>query len=692
VILLLVLSEGALATSTGRTGSSITGCKNCHGAAAAATTTASFGTAPLTVLPGEAVALTFTVSSTNVLRIAGGLNVSATGGTWTAGSNTQVLSGQITHFAPQSFTAGAVTFDFTWTAPATEGSYTLSGAGNAVNWNGTASGDGWDLAPSLVIEVDDGCDDLDSDGIDTCNGDCDDLDDTVYPLAPETCDGADDDCDDEIDEQAIDTTDWYLDSDGDGYGAGTPVPACEAPPQHVSAPGDCDNNDGTFHPGAPELDCSDPADYNCDGVTGFVDLDEDSWAACEECDDNNADIFPGAEEICDGADNDCNSTIDDGATDASAWYPDADGDGFGAGDPVFACAAPPDHVSNDEDCDDEDEDIHPDADEVCDPDDVDEDCDGAADDENAIDISSWFPDFDGDGFGSDPALVSCDQPAGFVAIAGDCDDLDVAINPGATAPECAATDFNCDGVIVPVDEDGDGWSSCLDCDDDAPATNPGAQEVCDGLDNDCDDTIDGPSSADALPFYADADLDGYGNPAQVTLACTIPPAHSFTGDDCDDGDPEVSPGATEIWYDGFDQNCDDLDDYDQDGDGSPVDEDCDDTIPWKYPGNEDLPYDGLDTNCDGSDDYDLDGDGHTASGIGDDCDDLDPAVFPGAPDPACDGIDLDCDPGPDTDPACADSVPEPEKGGCGCQTTTPGGWWGGLLLLGLALRARAARA
>jgi hypothetical protein len=671
VILLLVLSEAALATSTGRTGASITGC-GCHGAAASATTTSTFGAAPLSVLPGQAVPLTFSVSSTNALRVAGGLNVSATGGSWTAGSDTQVLAGQITHTAPQPFTAGAVTFDFTWNAPATEGTYTLYGAGNAVNLNGFATGDGWDLAPLLVIEVDDGCDDEDGDGIESCAGDCDDQDDAVYPAAPETCDGRDNDCDGTIDDDTVDTPSWYPDPDSDGYGAGTPVLACEAPPQHVSVAGDCDNDDSAYHPGAVEEDCADPNDYNCDGVTGFVDLDGDGWAACEECDDGRDDVFPGAPELCDSADNDCDGAIDGGAEDIGTWYLDEDHDGFGAGEPVLACEAPPDHVANDEDCDDEDDQIHPDADEICDPDDIDEDCDGAADDQNAVDPSLWFADFDADGFGAGFALAACDPPAGYVANDADCDDLDGAINPAATAAECAATDFNCDGMIAAVDEDGDGWTTCLDCDDADLAAYPGASEICDGSDNDCNGIVDGPTSTDASTFYVDQDLDGYGDPDQTTRACTIPPAHAFNGDDCDDEDATISPAAPEVWYDGFD-------------------EDCEDTLGFVHPYAKDLPYDGFDTDCDGSDDYDLDGDGHRASGTGDDCDDLDPLVFPGAPDPACDGIDLDCDPGPDTDPSCAEP-PEDSKEGCGCSSTGSQGWLGWTLLLVLALRARAARA
>jgi hypothetical protein len=126
------------------------------------------------------------------------------------------------------------------------------------------------------------------------------------------------------------------------------------------------------------------------------------------------------------------------------------------------------------------------------------------------------------------------------------------------------------------------------------------------------------------------------------------------GDDCDDDDIAVNPGAAEIWYDGVDQNCDGLSDYDQDGDGYETDShnknpatgggDCQDSDPDYHPYAEDVPYDNRDTNCDGADDFDYDGDGSRSSdyGKGLDCDDFDPDVNISS-DEQLNGKDDDCD-------------------------------------------------
>ncbi|QQS64300.1 MAG: putative metal-binding motif-containing protein [Chitinophagaceae bacterium] len=87
-----------------------------------------------------------------------------------------------------------------------------------------------------------------------------------------------------------------------------------------------------------------------------------------------------------------------------------------------------------------------------------------------------------------------------------------------------------------------------DCDDSNPAINPGATEVCDGLDNNCDGQID---EGVKTTFYADADGDGYGNAANTTMACTAPIGFVTNSGDCDDINPAINPGATEV--------CDGLD-------------------------------------------------------------------------------------------------------------------------------------
>ncbi len=114
------------------------------------------------------------------------------------------------------------------------------------------------------------------------------------------------------------------------------------------------------------------------------------------------------------------------------------------------------------------------------------------------------------------------------------------------------------------------------------------------------------------------------------------------GDDCDDTDADINPGATEQWYDGYDEDCDGANDYDQDADGYETDVinpneasgggDCNDVVAWVHPGAEDLWYDGVDADCAGDSDWDADGDGYGIKLLdkGNDCDDDDDEAYPGS--------------------------------------------------------------
>jgi hypothetical protein len=107
------------------------------------------------------------------------------------------------------------------------------------------------------------------------------------------------------------------------------------------------------------------------------DADKDGYDVDVDCDDGDPSIHPDAEEVCDGVDNDCVDGVDVGATDATDYFVDEDGDGYGAGAATESCEPLAGQVTNGDDCDDDHAEAHPGADEVC-GDDVDEDCDGEA--------------------------------------------------------------------------------------------------------------------------------------------------------------------------------------------------------------------------------------------------------------------------------------------------------------------------
>ena len=137
---------------------------------------------------------------------------------------------------------------------------------------------------------------------------------------------------------------------------------------------------------------------------------------------------------------------EDDALDGETWYRDSDGDGFGdAKSATSACAPPKGYVDDATDCDDLDGDIYPGADEYCNE--LDDDCDVAVDESDALDASNWYLDLDGDGYG-DPlyVAVSCLQPTGYVELDTDCDDGDGDISPDAEEI-CDDVDNDCDTVV-----------------------------------------------------------------------------------------------------------------------------------------------------------------------------------------------------------------------------------------------------
>jgi len=328
------------------------------------------------------------------------------------------------------------------------------------------------------------------------------------------------------------------------------------------------------------------------------DIDQDGFGIDVDCNDLDASINPGAVEICDGIDNNCDGQIDEGIATIS-YYADNDGDGFGDPNSVVQdCGAGPAGYSlNNTDCDDNNAEINPSIEEI--PNNgIDDDCDG----EDLIIII----DDDNDGF----------------QVEDDCDDNNPNIFPGALEI-CDGLDNNCDGQIDEgvqneyfADMDGDGYgdannimmdclepegfvSNDLDCDDNDSTINPDATEICDGIDNNCDGVIDEGFTFEI--YYEDADSDGYGG-GEGFESCFQPIDAIVIGGDCDDNDPTINPGATEISNNDIDENCDGLvEQVDVDEDGYNSDEDCDDNNGGVNPGAEDLTVNGVDENCDGVD-------------------------------------------------------------------------------------------
>ncbi len=300
---------------------------------------------------------------------------------------------------------------------------------------------------------------------------------------------------------------YYADADGDGYGnAALAQDACSAPNGYV-----LDNTD---------------------------------------CDDTKPGVNPGAPEICNGMDDDCDGLEDEGVQ--STFYADADWDGFGdANVTMQSCGPDEGFVANNTDCDDTNPNIHDGAPEICNG--LDDDCDGLVDEDV---LSTFYADNDGDGYGAlNITTLACSAPPGYVNDSNDCNDSNDQIHPGA--PEtCNTLDDDCDGLVDEgdiCDGDGDGYTIAEgDCDDTNPNIYPGAIEICNDLDDDCDGLVD---ENIGTTWYADADGDGYGDATVSQIACSQPEGYVNNTNDCNDANNQIHPGATEI-CNGLDDNCD----------------------------------------------------------------------------------------------------------------------------------------
>ena len=319
------------------------------------------------------------------------------------------------------------------------------------------------------------------------------------------CNNEDDDCDGDIDEELLNV--YFLDADGDGFGSTEFISSCELPDGYV------ENN--------------------------------------EDCNDDNSSVNPGASEVCNGEDDNCDSNIDEGLF--AQYFQDLDGDNVGGSIDSLACSAPFGYVSSTGDCDDTDSEVYPGAVEVCN--DIDDDCD--------IDIDEglllpFYSDLDGDGYGDINSInFACEVPNGFVSNPDDCDDDDTSINPGAAEICGNLFDENCNGLFS------EGCTSgCMDplaCnysesaqESDGSCFYP-SEEICNDLDDDCDGEVD---EGLLLAFFADADNDGFGDSNSLIQACTTPEGYVADSTDCNDGDFNINPTASEICGNATDENCD----------------------------------------------------------------------------------------------------------------------------------------
>lgn len=280
------------------------------------------------------------------------------------------------------------------------------------------------------------------------------------------------------------------------------------------------------------------------GTKVYEDADQDGYTSAIDCNDSDSSVHPGAEDDCDGADQDCDELIDEDAT-LTTFFLDIDGDLFGGPIAQTACAMPDGYIALGGDCNDSDPQINPEATDYCDG--VDSNCSGNESD--AVDIRTFYADLDDDLYG-DPAspIQACFQQQHSSSNNLDCDDSTETRRPSAIE-SCNGIDDNCDGTGELLHTDnGDSWSQAMSI-----ATASGNYTIC-GTSSTCSagpgDTAMGdpdfihfipessPGIASAtVTWHQAADLD-------VWIVRNDPAIQGFWAEARADQDATVAPAAT----------------------------------------------------------------------------------------------------------------------------------------------------
>ncbi len=274
-------------------------------------------------------------------------------------------------------------------------------------------------------------------------------------------------------------TTFYADVDGDGFGDLTNTNVyCSSTAAglagYISNSTDCDDFDPAVNPSAIEV-CN-LYDDNCNGLidegvklTFYEDFDNDTYGnnastilACTapfgyvsnntDCNDQASAVNPGATELCNGFDDNCNGTIDEGCT-IFTFFADVDGDTYG--NPASFVTStintiPSGYVTNNLDCNDNlsgGAAIHPGATEICNN--IDDNCNGAVDE--GLTFLTYYQDFDNDSYGNINVTISaCSPPFGYVLNGTDCDDNNNLVAPLPPVIISGATSF-CTGGSTTLD-------------------------------------------------------------------------------------------------------------------------------------------------------------------------------------------------------------------------------------------------